>query len=82
MLTIDPKAFAAIWCAAWNTRDIEAVLDHFHEDATFISPFARRLWPDSYNSGTPTDRLRTTASASGSSMMPSQQLVKQQASLS
>ncbi|MBP2160410.1 MULTISPECIES: nuclear transport factor 2 family protein [Asticcacaulis] len=47
MLTIDPKTFAESWCAAWNARDIEAVLAHFHDDATFTSPFARRIWPDS-----------------------------------
>ena len=32
--------FAATWAAAWNSRDIEAVLEHFHEDVLFTSPTA------------------------------------------
>ncbi|CAM3160512.1 nuclear transport factor 2 family protein [Asticcacaulis taihuensis] len=46
-MSIDPKAFAEDWAAAWNAHDIERVLAHFHEDATFTSPFARRIRPDS-----------------------------------
>jgi len=44
-MQIDPVAFAEDWAAAWNARDIERVLDHFHEDATFSSPFAKRVRP-------------------------------------
>ena len=47
MLEIDPITFAESWCAAWNARDIDAVLAHFHDEATFTSPFAKRVWPDS-----------------------------------
>ncbi len=47
MLEIDANAFAASWAAAWNSRDLDAVLAHFHDDATFTSPFAQRIWPDS-----------------------------------
>ena len=32
--------FAARWAAAWNRRDIEPVLEHFHEDVVFTSPTA------------------------------------------
>jgi len=32
--------FAATWAEAWNRRDIEAVLAHFHEDVVFTSPTA------------------------------------------
>lgn len=32
--------FAASWAAAWNRRDIEAVLEHFEEDVIFTSPAA------------------------------------------
>jgi ketosteroid isomerase-like protein len=39
----DPIAFATDWAAAWNARDIERVLAHFHDDATFTSPFAARI---------------------------------------
>jgi ketosteroid isomerase-like protein len=32
--------FAAEWAAAWNRRDLEAVLAHFHDDVVFTSPTA------------------------------------------
>lgn len=34
------EAFAARWAEAWNCRDVEAVLAHFHEDIVFTSPTA------------------------------------------
>ena len=34
------EVFAAEWVAAWNARDVEAVLAHFAEDARFTSPRA------------------------------------------
>ena len=37
------EGFASAWVAAWNGRDVEAVLAHFHEDAVFTSPIAERL---------------------------------------
>lgn len=43
----DPEAFARDWAAAWNARDVERVLAHFHDAAVFTSPFALRLFPDS-----------------------------------
>ena len=46
-MEIDPQRFAAEWAAAWNAHDIEAVLRHFHEDATFSSPFAALVFPES-----------------------------------
>ena len=42
----DPRAFAADWLAAWNAHDVEAVLRHFHDEASFTSPFAARLLQD------------------------------------
>jgi ketosteroid isomerase-like protein len=36
----EAEAFAARWAAAWNDRDIEFVLEHFHEDVVFVSPTA------------------------------------------
>lgn len=39
----DAARFAAEWAAAWNARDLEAVLAHFAEDAVFTSPVAARL---------------------------------------
>ncbi|WP_431277520.1 nuclear transport factor 2 family protein [Leifsonia poae] len=43
MLPTDPQAFAQSWLDAWNSHDIEAVLEHFADDATFSSPVAREL---------------------------------------
>ena len=46
-MEIEPQQFAAEWAAAWNAHDIEAVLRHFDEDATFSSPFAALVFPES-----------------------------------
>jgi RimJ/RimL family protein N-acetyltransferase/ketosteroid isomerase-like protein len=46
-MTPDPDEFAAAWVAAWNAHDVEAVLAHFAEDATFASPVAARVVPGS-----------------------------------
>jgi ketosteroid isomerase-like protein len=35
--------FAETWIAAWNQRDVEAVLAHFAEEAQFVSPVARNF---------------------------------------
>ena len=43
----DPQELARRWVAAWNARDLEAVLAMFAEDAVFTSPLALRLRPDS-----------------------------------
>lgn len=42
----DAMAFARCWTAAWNARDLEAVLDLFSENATFTSPYASKLLPE------------------------------------
>jgi len=34
------KVFADAWATAWNRRDVESVLAHFHEDIVFTSPTA------------------------------------------
>ena len=36
----DAEKFAHEWTDAWNRRDIEAVLAHFHDDIIFASPTA------------------------------------------
>lgn len=43
MTVPDPEQFAAEWAAAWNRRDIPAVLAHFADAATFTSPVASQL---------------------------------------
>ncbi len=40
---INAIEFAHEWEAAWNRRDVEAVLKHFHEDAVFTSPLAKHM---------------------------------------
>ena len=36
----EQQRFAAQWAEAWNRRDVEAVLKHFHDDVVFTSPTA------------------------------------------
>jgi hypothetical protein len=36
-------SFAEQWIAAWNRRDVEAVLAHFADEAQFVSPLARNF---------------------------------------
>jgi hypothetical protein len=43
MSTPDPDSFAEQWAAAWNRRDMEAVLAHFHDDVVFTSPVAAEI---------------------------------------
>ena len=40
MTTDNAATFAAEWAEAWNRRDIEHVLAHFHDDVEFTSPTA------------------------------------------
>lgn len=35
---------AAEWIKAWNTGDINTLLDHYAEDIVFYSPAAARRW--------------------------------------
>src|SRR5579863_4666674 len=45
MISNDAEAaeFARHWEAAWNRRDVEAVLAHFAEDVVFTSPVAQQI---------------------------------------
>jgi hypothetical protein len=43
----DPEQFCREWVEAWNRRDVEAVLRHFHDDAVFSSPLAMKIVPGS-----------------------------------
>ncbi|MET0551669.1 MAG: nuclear transport factor 2 family protein [Vicinamibacteria bacterium] len=40
MTSEEARAFADRWAEAWNHRDVERVLEHFHEDVEFTSPTA------------------------------------------
>lgn len=41
--SVNAIEFGREWEAAWNRRDVEAVLRHFHEDAVFTSPVAKHI---------------------------------------
>ena len=41
MTKAEALEFAERWVEAWNRRDIDAVLAHYLEDATFVSPKAQ-----------------------------------------
>ncbi len=43
----EPQSFAARWIAAWNGRDVEAVLRDYADDVVFTSPTAQRFVPES-----------------------------------
>lgn len=43
----DWAAFAARWIAAWNARDVDAVLADYADDVVFSSPTAVRFAPES-----------------------------------
>jgi ketosteroid isomerase-like protein len=40
MNRIEAQEFAANWISAWNRRDVNAVLEHYVDDAKFVSPKA------------------------------------------
>lgn len=42
-MPFDPAQFAQDWIAAWNRRDIDAVLAHYAENAIFITPKAEAI---------------------------------------
>lgn len=44
-MNLDPVAFSEQWVRAWNAHDVEAVLEHFHDDVVFTSPVAATLLP-------------------------------------
>ena len=50
MTSNDARAFAAQWADAWNSRNLERVLAHFHDEVVFTSPTALAVV------GTPTVR--------------------------
>ena len=43
MNRIDAKRFAERWISNWNSKDVDAVLAHYVDNATFISPKAAGL---------------------------------------
>jgi ketosteroid isomerase-like protein len=45
-MDLDAVVFSRQWVQAWNSHDVEAVLEHFHDDVVFTSPVAARLLPE------------------------------------
>jgi hypothetical protein len=43
MTEADMRRHAEEWIAAWNRRDVEQVLEAFHDDARFVSLKAHRI---------------------------------------
>ena len=43
MDSVNAIEFAREWEAAWNRRDVDAVLKHFHDDAVFTSPVIKQI---------------------------------------
>ncbi len=58
MPTPDPRRFADAWLLAWNAHDVDAVLEHFHDDVVFTSPVAARVLPESDGTVRGRDALR------------------------
>ena len=44
-VNLDALACSKQWVQAWNARDVEAVLEHFHEDVVFTSRVAATVLP-------------------------------------
>jgi len=40
MNRVEANEFAANWISAWNRKDVNAVLEHYVDDAIFLSPKA------------------------------------------
>lgn len=45
-MDIDAATFSQQWARAWNSRDLDAVLTHFHDDVAFTSPVAAQMYPE------------------------------------
>jgi hypothetical protein len=39
----EADAFARDWAAAWNSHDVDRIVDHYRHDIQYYSPFAGRL---------------------------------------
>ncbi|RYX84045.1 nuclear transport factor 2 family protein [bacterium] len=51
MTKIEAEDFSSKWMGAWNSHDLEAILDHYAEDIEFSSPFATRIMGTALISG-------------------------------
>jgi ketosteroid isomerase-like protein len=46
IVNLDAVAFSQQWVQAWNSHDVDVVLQHFHDDVVFTSPVAGNLLPE------------------------------------
>ena len=53
MNRIEANEFAAKWISAWNRKDVNAVLEHYVDDAKFVSPKAATFVGSSLVEGKP-----------------------------
>ncbi len=53
------QRFSNEWLDAWNRRDIDAILSHFHDEIVFTSPLAQRIVDNSDGYVRGKDALRT-----------------------
>src|SRR5919201_6502528 len=53
------REFADRWIAAWNSHDVDAILEHYRDDVEFESPFATNFTPDGSGVIRGKDALRT-----------------------
>ncbi|WP_144127221.1 nuclear transport factor 2 family protein [Catellatospora sichuanensis] len=56
---VDATEFSRRWAEAWNSRDLEAVLAHFHDEVVFSSPLAAQFFPETGGVIRGKDALRT-----------------------
>ncbi len=45
-MDIDAATFSQEWARDWNNHDVDAVLEHFHDDVVFTSPVAAQMYPE------------------------------------
>jgi ketosteroid isomerase-like protein len=43
MDSVNAIEFGREWVTAWDRRDVEAILKHFHDDAACTSPVAKQI---------------------------------------
>ncbi len=43
MTAAEAEAFVAEWMAAWNSHDVERILEHYADDVEYFSPFIAAL---------------------------------------
>ncbi len=58
MTTESAKQFAREWVNAWNSHNLDRILDHYSDDFTIITPMAAKLYPESNGTVTGKSNVR------------------------